>query len=214
MGFLGSSQSIEVLSFDDHVIGDAWNSNAIYAYASVQNISDVAVSVKVRRIDGNYNDLTDFNAICWGSCYPPETSDTPDAIILEPGQIDSLHFTAHVFPDEDGIPLTGPITYEFYNSEDDADMASITVLFEVEVSSDIAISDPVEIEVYPNPATDVILVLSDRSFSGELYDLAGKLWLSFKNEQKVAVHEFPRGVYILQMLDDTGSVKSHRMVLN
>jgi len=55
------AQSLSIISFDSIVIGDASQSSAIYAYASIKNNTQHPIDVKVKRIDGNYTTLTDFN---------------------------------------------------------------------------------------------------------------------------------------------------------
>jgi len=59
------------------------------------------------------------------------------------------------------------------------------------------------IDIYPNPATDIINLVVDGNLDLELrlYDLQGKLILKAINKNKLRVSSFPSGTYLLEVRD-------------
>ena len=79
---------------------------------------------------------------------------------------------------------------------------------------DLANSD---IEIYPNPATNVINIAIDGQFNFQvdLFDIKGKLIESRLNSNQLKVSAFPAGTYLLKITDlATGQFISEKVVLD
>ena len=217
------AQSLSVITFDSIVQGDASVSTALYAHASVKNNSAEAIDVKVKRIDGNFTKLTDFNAICWASCHPPEVSVSNLAITIGPGEIDSLDFTGHVFPDQDGVPANGDITYVFFDENNPADSVAMTVHYEVVA----ALAVPEEsndylVEIIPNPASNFISlnlsVIYSEPLIFKLYSSFGRLVYADKfsglnKSNLINISSLPSGRYIYTLSEDSRILKTGKLII-
>lgn len=218
------AQSLSVVSYDSIVIGDAIQSNAIYAHASVKNLSAKAIDVKVKRIDANYNALTDNNAICWGICYPPESSESSFAIEIEAGGIDSLNFTGHVYPDKDGVPASGDITYVFFNANNPSDSVSMEVHYKVLLTSSIDedISSR-NVFVFPNPNNGYVNLRFHEKIphlvSFNLYSDIGKIVykkrVNGKNEiTGINLTQLKKGTYLYSITEDINVLETGKLMLH
>lgn len=204
--FLTVGQSLSILKYDSLVTGDALESNAIYAHAAIKNNTSNPIDVQVKRIVEDENSLTDDNAICWGICYAPEVSTSLMAISIEAGGIDSLNFTGHVYPDKDGIPESGNITYIFFNESDTMESVSISVHYSVVLTSiHQQFNEELNLRIYPNPATNNIYLEVPETFPGhvilKLYNYSGELIISrtiseTDRSKKINIRNLPGGNYI------------------
>jgi len=72
------------------------------------------------------------------------------------------------------------------------------------------------LSVYPNPVKDDLYVKSAREVSEfHIFNMAGQKVYSQKNDSKtpqLTVSNLPKGVYVLQMIDKKGNVKSTRFI--
>jgi len=217
------AQSLSIISFDSIVIGDATQSSAIYAYTSIKNNTQHPIDVKVKRIDGNYTPLTDFNAICWGICHSPEISVSTMSITIDAEGVDSLNFTGHVFPDKDGIPASGDITYVFFDENNTSDSVAMTVHYQVVLTSSISEEkDNSFVSLYPNPARNIInLDFSDSFFRPlifNLYSNIGELVFQEKisrlnKTNAINLSSLPRGIYMYSVIEETRIRRSGKLIL-
>jgi len=124
-------QSLEITFSTPAPTGDADITFELISRAYIRNISEEVVRVKVRRSVENPTILTDNNSICWEYCYVQSIEESPDAIVIQPGEINQ-DFTGHVYPDGDGISAEGEITYIFFNEDEARDRAIFTTAYKVE----------------------------------------------------------------------------------
>lgn len=218
-------QSLVVETYDSLVTGDALSDNDIYGYGTVKNISSDSVLVRFKRIDGNYNLLTDNNAICWGICFIQSISVSPPSfsVLLGPG--DTASASTHVYPDQDDISREGDITYVFFDSDNPSDSATYTVTYKVEGSgiSVNEISTMPELSVYPNPATDRLQVnysgQSAQNSSFEIINLVGsrvysKSLQASESTFNLNISNLSPGVYFCVLKADNKLVTSKKLVVN
>tara|TARA_R110002050_G_scaffold27038_7_gene70860 strand:+ start:9340 stop:10059 length:720 start_codon:yes stop_codon:yes gene_type:complete len=218
-------QSLVVEAYDSLVTGDALSDNDIYGYGTVKNVSSDTVLVRFKRIDGNYNLLTDNNAICWGICFIESISVSPPSysVYLAPG--DTASASTHVYPDQDDISREGNITYVFFNSDDPSDSAAYSVKYKVEGSgiSVKEIATMPELSVYPNPATDRLQVnysgQSAENSSFEIINLVGskvysKSLQSAESSFNLNITNLNPGVYFCVLKVDNKLVTSKKLVVN
>jgi len=219
-----NAQSLSIVSFDSIVIGDAWQSNAIYAHASIKNNSAFDIDVHVKRIDSGYNALTDNNAICWGTCYLPDVSESTMAITIEAGAKDSLNFTGHVYPDKDGIPNSGNITYVFFNASKPSDSVLMTVNYQVDLLTSVQDETGTNnIELYPNPAKDYINLEFSENVTNpadfKLFNTRGELvfhqqFTISNNTKKVYLNKLNSGIYFYSITEDKRNLKTGRLIIH
>lgn len=212
------SQSLKIVEFDTLVIGDALNSNALFAHAKIQNITNQTINVHVKRGIIDLNELTDSNAICWGVCYPPDVSVSNNALSIEAGAIDSLYFTGHVYPDGDGQINEGVISYTFFNEENENDKVTIEVKYKIDIMTSINEKSN-KIIVFPNPATDQLFIQADESKikSIQIFALTGQrifdTHIINRNHFSINTSLLHRGYYIYQIVLNDENIKG-KLLLN
>lgn len=153
------AQSLQMVKYDTLVVGNAWTDGDINTYAVVQNVSALPVEVALKRIDANYTELTDSNAICWGLCFTTNISQSPASFnrTIQPGETDTA--IVHVYPDKDGYTRTGFIDYVLFDYYNPTDSVSFRVHYRVD-GRPLAIQEQAkpDVSVYPNPADDFLRV--------------------------------------------------------
>ncbi len=197
-------QSFEIVEADSIVYGNASNTVDISGHIKLKNVSRVNVDVMVKRMDSKgYNALTDSNAICWGICFPPSTSQTPFSSVMIP---DSVYndFSGHVYPDLDGVVQSGPITYVFFNENNPMDSIAHTIYYAVSANFSLEESQLEYVKVYPNPASQVLSFSAGTLGKGgdilKIFDVTGSLKKSMPlgtggRKQTLTISEWPRGLY-------------------
>ncbi len=220
---LSFGQSLEITKYDSLVTGDAYNTNAIFAHASVKNITNQSLEVMVKRTNYENNDLTNYNSICWGVCYLPHVSVSTQAVVIDPGDTDSTSFSSYVIPDHDGIPQSGTINYVFFLANQPQDSVSVTIRFSVGVYTGInqRISNN-DFLLYPNPTSGKLRINNNNQadkFYVRIFDLSGKTVFHkfFDNSYSKADIDLSRlnaGVYsYIIYLDDT-VLQSNKLVIS
>tara|TARA_R110002072_G_scaffold9144_20_gene44980 strand:- start:1569 stop:2273 length:705 start_codon:yes stop_codon:yes gene_type:complete len=218
----GLAQSLTITKADTNVIANV-NSTDIEGHIQIKNTTSSDLDVMVRRIDGNYNNITDNNAICWGLCFQESVSQSPYPITIPANTTDTSNFVGHVYPDGDKLIGCGPITYVFWVDGSPSDSVIFTINYCLTADFDI---DENRIEkslsVYPNPAigkTTVSYTL-DQSQNNvfELYNLLGsKVFVQniegAKGEFELNVSQYSKGVYYYALKTDGVLVETKKMVI-
>lgn len=225
----GSAQSLQIVSTssDTLSLGNATTENDMESYVVVKNISTNPIDLLVKRIDGNYNALTDSNAICWGICFAPDVSIAPSSFkqTLQPGEESGKYdFVGHVYPDMDGIPREGDITYVFFDMNNPNDSVAHTVTYKT--TQDFSIGESTGqnlISVYPNPAHDNIQVKYDlngtHKGSFELRNIVGSVVYQ-KNLKAnsttfgLSVSNLSPGVYFYVLKGGDKVLSTKKLVIN
>lgn len=223
---LGFAQSLSIARIDtSHCYEpDASLSNELIGYIDITNNSSNSIDVLARRIDKGYDGLTDSNAICWGGqCWTPSTSVSPFPTTLGPGQTSNpADFSAHVYPDGDGLSYRGPITYVFYDKNNPSDSIAVTLNYRVGTVLSIKESDFDQFSVYPNPATSQLNIkytgMNGSNITFELVNMVGNKVYSKKLESKSAdlkldISTLPRGVYFYILKSDGKVSTSKKLVI-
>lgn len=218
-----SAQSLKMYSFDTLVVGDATTDGDIYGYATVENVSNIPIDVRFKRIDGNYNALTDSNAICWSLCFRPDISVSPLAFTrtLQPG--DTGISITHVYPDRDGFTRQGDITYVFFNQYDASDSVAYTVTYRVN-GQPIGLKEVQKpsVQIYPNPVQGHARVNFDlagqSSGSFELINLVGSKVFQRNLRSETGYFELPvqrlsAGVYFYTLRSGGQVITTKKLVI-
>ena len=211
---------------DTLAVGNAFTTNDIPSYINLTNVGSAPMDVLVKRIDKNLNNLTDSNAICWQICFNPDVSVSPPnyAITINPGDTTGKEaFVGHVYPDMDGVPMSGAITYVFFDMNNPADSVAHTVNYEVTTTFDVPeVIQREHLSVYPNPATDNITLeydltgLSGTSF--ELVNVVGKVVYrrylpSQTGRLDLNISKLNRGIYFYVLRSGKDSILTRKLVV-
>ncbi len=219
-GYITSGQSLSITAADTTVFGNASSDGDISGDITVTNTSNSAAKYIAKRIDKNYNSLTDSNAICWGICYIPSVSVAPSEEIKAK---ESFTGNFHVYPDMDGNPQQGPIRYVIYNEADPTDSVSFTMNFQV--TTDFSVNEIPErptLTVFPNPAKDRLSVSYDlkgaNDGSFELVSVLGKKVFSKNLQQEngefeLNLRNLSRGVYFYNLKTSGQTVSTRRLIV-
>lgn len=222
------AQSLEIITSksDTRAEGNAFTTQDIPSYAVVKNITNEPVDVLVKRIDKNYNALTDSNAICWGLCFQPDVSESPASFkrTLQPGEESAPgDFSGHVYPDLDGQPFVGDITYVFFVMQNRSDTVAHTITYEVSADFSVnELADPIELSVYPNPASSRITISYDlhgkQPATLELVNIVGKKVFATKLDNSVGkkelnVSSFAPGVYFYSVKNRGETILTRKLII-
>jgi len=221
--YISFGQSLEITKYDSLVTGDAFHSNAIFAHASVKNLTDQAVEVLVKRANYENNSLTDYNSICWGVCYLPNVSVSTQPVIIAPGGTDSTSFSSYVIPDHDGIPQSGTIDYVFFLADQEQDSVSITIEFSVEVYT--GINQRIENNdflLYPNPTSGKLNINNkgqEDKFFIKIFDLSGKTVFhefleNSYNTGNIDISHLNAGIYSYIIFSDNGILQNEKLIIS
>ncbi len=136
-----------------YVHGDA-HANLIKGDLFFHNDSDEDMQVMVRKVEVDILEGT-FNAFCWDDyCFSPEVYESPDPIILPPGETSSdTDFYLEYYPQgQVGISI---IDYEFFSRNDAFEEVIATVVFETTDPTSVTEADANGVYLsspHPNPA--------------------------------------------------------------
>jgi len=228
--FVGSSVMAQSLSLTVERVdtalafGDANSSNELIGYLDVKNNSNKTMDVLCRRIDKNYNALTDSNAICWGGqCWQPSVSVSPFPTTLAAGETSApAEFSAHVYPDGDGVNWRGSITYVFYDKDNTTDSVVYTISYEVDNTFSIGEKSFDEFAVYLNPASNILNVkysgMRGENASFELVSMVGTKVYSRELTEvddllKLDISKLSRGVYFYIIKSNGEVTTSKKLVI-
>lgn len=215
-----SAQSFQIVDADSVVYGNANTTLDMASHIKLKNVSNRPLNVHVKRLDVNYNALTDSNAICWGICYTTATSQTPFASPMQP---DSVYeeFSGHVYPDLDGVLYSGPITYVFFDEINPTDSIAHTIWYTLTSNFGEEEAAAIEFSVYPNPAKDVLTLQADRGVqTGDVLritSLEGRVVqeevLSQLGAQTIDVSTLSSGVYMYSLSRDQQQLLAKKLVI-
>lgn len=152
------------LSKDGHVYGSEIEvvgsplDSEIYFDPLVTNISDIGMSVKVRRTVITAVEGTD-NYFCWVACYAPFIDESTESFYMAPGfTTEPDYFSVHYTPLEH--PGSTTVDYTFFNKDDESQSQTFRVIFKASpdaidenILRGVSFSD-----VFPNPANDLITI--------------------------------------------------------
>lgn len=222
-----SGQSLQVTYIDSLIMGNAYNDGDIEGISIVENTSSDTLEVRFKRIDGNYNALTDSNAICWGLCFTTNISVSPISFTrtIEPGGTDTA--ITHVYPDQDGIGRTGSITYVYFVKDAPNDSVAYSVRYEV--TPDLSTQERAEenrskLEIFPNPVNqgaaqlDYELANTVTEGSFEMLNLVGEVVLrrSLENKKgklRLDLNNFAPGVYYYRLKQEGKSLSTRKLII-
>lgn len=225
IGLLGlqvGAQSLVIEQYDSVALGNAYSTDDLISYIKVKNVSNTALDVKVKRIDGNFNSLTASNAICWVMCYNTNVSVAPDHITIQPNQVNS-NFSGHVYPPMDGVDNQGPITYVFFDANNPTDSVAVTILYRVnQTFSTTDFSAGAIVELFPNPARDhfnvEIAAPVNATKSVTITNMVGasvkNIELAESGKKRISIADLPNGVYFVTLKVNNQAVTTKRLVVS
>lgn len=217
-------QSLQIVSFDTIVQGNAFTSDDIYGKAAIKNNSATAKVVKVKRHYDASNPLIDSNAICWGFCFETTVDISPMGISIAPGSTNSIDFSGHVYPDKDGIARAGQIMYTFFVDENPQDSASILITFEVSPTFSIAKYQNLNrtLSIYPNPGKNWVElsmeINANESAIISFADITGRIVKSTVLQSGESLHrlnisDLKAGIYLYTVSINHAVVATRRLVV-
>lgn len=218
-----AQSSLEIVYADTLVEGNVNSATDIAGHIWIRNTAKVGQNVLVRRVDSNYTDLTDSNAICWGTCFSPDESVALFSIPIGGEDTNKIDFISHVYPDEASNIGCGPITYIFYIEFDPTDNVRFTMNYCLTADFDLDEDKIVnKLSVFPNPAIGTTKVSYTLDSKGEnffeLYNLLGKKVYEHgiegsNGEFEFNAKDFSSGVYYYAFKSNGEVLETKKMVI-
>ncbi|HRH64820.1 MAG TPA: T9SS type A sorting domain-containing protein [Bacteroidia bacterium] len=189
--------------------------------ARVTNIGGGTINVKVRRtvVDTAAGHSAYF---CWtGTCYPVATSQSPNYVVLNPGDSDTT-LLADLNPR--GFGGTSTVTYCFFDADNESDSTCITYTYR---ASGVGVDEIGALRyisnIYPNPA-DAYARVSYSINNGKdsrlvISNLLGSLVKEIQLTEKQGVSLIPTsdlktGIYICSIVIDGKSYGSKKLIVS
>ncbi len=226
--FSVNGQNLQIVEkgTDSVATGNAYTTNDVYSYINITNVGTNPMDVLVKRIDKNWSSFLDSNAICWVLCFGTDISVAPPAFALtiNPGDTTTKNdFVGHVYPDMDGVPASGDITYVFFDMNNPNDSVAHTITYEVTTTFDVPeVTQRERLSVYPNPASENITLeydLTDVSSARfELVNIVGNLVYQKDLPSQVGtvdlnISKLKRGVYFYVLRSGEEAVITRKLVV-
>lgn len=193
----------------------------LVSIAWVRNNSSSALDVKAKRYNlGSVTGST--NALCWGSCFAPGVSISPNSISIAANKTDSASFASHFRPNHN----TGVSTYmfTFYNIHNTADSVSITYRYDISLTdiptfnfNGCGVSQP-----YPSPANASVsfncqLKNGSKGFLA-IYNMLGEEVKKYEvlttGVLKIATYDLIKGAYIYRYMVDDKNIKTGKLIIS
>lgn len=214
-----AAQNLSVIDYDEYIVGTPDDIMTIHAKVvnnSFLEAIDVKMKVNVHEIQPGQSML-----ICWGTtCFPPVDSVGESSWDDYIYTIDANSNSGNVFKtdiEQGGVLGKIHVTFTFFNANNPSDQASFTAVADV-VATDIQETSSMQIEIFPNPASDFInLKLEEVNINGKIniLDMNGKLMKSVDVQSasetyKLDIGILPSGIYLLSFTDLNGNQISRK----
>lgn len=105
-------------------------------------------------------------------------------------------------------------TQEFTIEANDgqSENATFTQTFTVNVNPILGLAETVNLNVYPNPATDFVEVTSNEELSVEIFNLKGEVIKTGRSNQKIRLSEIAQGQYIIRFTTKSGEFGTRTII--
>jgi len=178
----------------------------------------VTRSFKGRKIEAFYGVADSKNAVCWGICSVPEVyGDAPmvttDALSVDAGTHTTLN--GHVYPQ--GVSGDTKIRYVWFDVNNTNDSVYVDVVFEISSSIGVEENTLNNLNIFPNPATNLInvsgLVSGDKLLMRDLLGAEVLNTIIQHGTEKLDVSNYPRGAYLVTVIRSNGQIKTKKVTL-
>lgn len=168
-----------------------------------------------------------INYFCWFVCLPTSVYAESYPLWTHPqgacGPIAAgdtvTSFAAHLKPE--GLAGVNSFRYVWFNTANPNDSVYVDIVFDIAMNVDEQVK-PTEVNVYPNPAKDLVTVSFDAAFNANrsivLYDLLGSKVAEYAvngNNGKMTfdVSALKNGVYLYSMTENGKAILTRRLVV-
>lgn len=216
------AQSLQITSADTLVQGHVSQSTQVGAKIYIKNVSNAAKDYLVKRIDKNYNSLTDSNAFCWGPiCYQTTISVAPMVQTIQPDE-EFKGFIGYVYPDAGGTPTKGSIRYVFYDANNPSDSISHVVTYETTATFNLTEKAIPEVKLFPNPTSGLTNLSIESAGNGnlelEIINLVGQTFYRVDipdNQSRFTFNadQLAPGVYLYSINREGKSLLTRKLVV-
>ncbi len=199
----------------EYVVSGEVGTEFIQAHLKVKNEGSNAISVKVQKQTIELHGES-ICAFCWVSCYPPFVNLSEFAMTIPGGSFAPSTLDADFSPDLNQ-PGTSRIAFKAFDVNNPNDSARVIVVFEMTVAT-IGGIDPAAIKLYPNPAINKFIISHAAGSKMVIFNALGKQVMQsdiISNNQEIHIESLPRGMYIIQLLDQSNKpVRSQKLLKN
>ena len=203
-----------------YVIGTT-DSTLLEAHISVHNKTDKEVAVKVKKAELTIIDSTE-NTFCWGACFPPFISESPEAVTIAAYGTDLNAFLGDYSPK--GHEGTSIIRYTFFNDTNADDSVSLTVYYQIGAAG-VAdwLLDAGQVKLYPNPASNQVVLrfptVLTRKTELIMLGITGQTVYIHslhqgEREHRIDLSSFPQGNYFLRITDAQGGSHYKKLIIS
>ncbi len=191
------------------------------AHIQVHNSTDKEVEVKAKKSEVSIVEKTE-NTFCWGACFPPFISESPDAIKIAAEGTDANSFVGDYSPN--GEEGTSVIRYTFFVASNPDDSVSLWVYYQVGAAGLVDWTiDPSQIHLYPNPANQDLHVVFPAGLrevtTFTVLNLTGQTVLTEQilpgeTKKTLDVSIYPRGHYFIGLANAEGQRVFRKFIIS
>lgn len=169
------------------------------------NISNNKILFKWTKISINVPTGWDYSFCDYGNCYVGiPNSGTMDSVDV--GEMGLLGLNISPY----SIPGQGIVKLYVYDANFPSDGDTVTWVVNSGALGYDEIVDENSIQIYPNPAKEIVFINSKYQGTISIYNLEGKLINSFTNfigENTVDMSQYDSGLYIIEFTSESGVVR-------
>lgn len=215
------AQGLSIVSYDQLTEENSTYLHEVKAHATVQ-YSGTSATYEVARIFEGTQGVADSNYFCWDLCYGTGTDSTQfGGVTLNDGDRNS-DFYIGWYIRANSLTASDSSVYRMYNVADPGN-DYVDFIFKLNVSPTMTQVEiqQADVNVYPNPASDVVYVQVGNTESGSirLMNLAGvtvikKNFSNSNGKVELDVRSLPAGVYMIQAASEGQIIETQRLVIS
>ncbi|SIQ70090.1 Por secretion system C-terminal sorting domain-containing protein [Chryseobacterium sp. RU37D] len=187
------------------------NTNAWFFTKAINLQAGTSYTVSFKHIEA---DLNATLKIAYGNSASPSSMINATSITPNTTDVGLLPATYTFTPASSGVYYVG---FDLLATNATDNDPSLVVIDDISVTQNVLSTSEViekrDVSIYPNPATDYLIVQSKRKISGaEIFDISGRKVMSSDKADKINVSALIKGSYILNVKNTDGTSTSHKFI--
>lgn len=194
-----------------YVLNGSTGFNEVVAEFKVKNIGSQPIDVKVRKQDITLIGGSEFY-FCWGGCFEPNITESPDACTIAPNTFAEWSLDLHLMPSTT-TPGTNVVAVVAFNQNNPAD--SVRLVLQYEISTSIGDTGKAIAKLYPNPTDGDLNITNSMGKTLTIFNAIGQVVyknIIISDQEMFDISELKSGIYMVQ-ISDNGNISDTRKLI-